>query len=188
MKIVLSGIVGGVVVFLWGALSHMALPLGTMGLKTLPGEDAVLAPMRDSIHEPGFYFFPGIELDNPTPEAQAAWDAKMKAGPTGILIYHPSGMTPMSRLFAIELASGILAAILASFIVNSVVAGYGIRVLCVTAMGLFGWLTISVPYWNWYRFPVGITLAEGIDQTVGWLLAGLAIAGIVGRSPRPWNQ
>ena len=51
--------------------------------------------------------------------------------------------------------------------------------LFVTLLGVFGFLTISVPYWNWYGFPADFTAAEAIDQSVGWLLAGLVLAGII---------
>lgn len=47
------------------------------------------------------------------------------------------------------------------------------------SMGLFVWITISIPYWNWYRFPADFTLAQGIDEIIGWFLGGMAIAWIV---------
>ncbi len=40
-RIVVAGILGGLVVFVWGWLSHAVLPLGTVGIKNLPNEDAV---------------------------------------------------------------------------------------------------------------------------------------------------
>ena len=58
------------------------------------------------------------------------------------------------------------------------------RVVVAGAMGLFAWLTISVPYWNWYMFPVSFTLGAWIEQVVGWVLAGAAIDDI-GRHGRP---
>jgi hypothetical protein len=41
MKVALGGLVGGVVMFLWGAVSHMLLPTGHMGLRPLPNEEAL---------------------------------------------------------------------------------------------------------------------------------------------------
>ena len=46
---------------------------------------------------------------------------------------------------------------------------------------LFGWVTINVPQWNWYRFPLDFTLANLATEAVGWLLAGFAIAWWLGR-------
>jgi hypothetical protein len=51
-------------------------------------------------------------------------------------------------------------------------------------MGLFSWLVISVPYWNWYRFPLALTEGVLIEQVVGWFLGGLAIAWWLGRGGR----
>lgn len=62
-RILIGGFVGGVVVFVWGAIVHMALPTGTMGIRRLPNEEAILGALKGSIQEPGFYFFPGIDLD-----------------------------------------------------------------------------------------------------------------------------
>jgi hypothetical protein len=36
-----------------------------------------------------------------------------------------------------------------------------------------------VPYWNWYGFPTDFTLAQIVENTVGWFLAGLVLALIV---------
>ena len=58
------------------------------------------------------------------------------------------------------------------------------RADCTGALGLFGWLTLSLPYWNWYMFPLNFTLGALIEQVVGWLLAGAAMAWWLGRANR----
>ena len=57
-QVLLGGVAGGVALFLWGALSHMALRLGSVGLKEIPNETSVLSGLRSNIAEPGVYFFP----------------------------------------------------------------------------------------------------------------------------------
>jgi hypothetical protein len=65
-------------------------------------------------------------------------------------------------------------------LIGGIVGGsYGQRVLFVALLGLIAWLSINVSYWNWYGFPTAFVLGEGIDQVVGWLLAGLAMAKII---------
>jgi hypothetical protein len=180
VRVVIGGIVGGIVVFVWGAIAHMALPLGEMGIRQIPSEEKVVGTMKDAIHEPGFYFFPGIDRKKSTEEEQKAWEAKIKQGPSGVLIIHPEGGEAMSpRQLGTELGSNIVAALLAAFVVSQVRSGYGMRVLVVTLMGLFGFVSLSVSYWNWYGFPTDFTTAEAITEVVGWFLAGLAIAAIV---------
>ena len=44
-----AGIVAGIAMFIWGAVSHMALPIGMMGIKMLPEESAVLSTLADKV-------------------------------------------------------------------------------------------------------------------------------------------
>src|SRR5947207_2767946 len=57
-KILLGGVVGGIVLFIWGALAWMVLPLHTPHVKTLPNESAVTAAIKGNVTETGLYFFP----------------------------------------------------------------------------------------------------------------------------------
>jgi len=179
-RIWIAGIAGGIAMFIWGAVSHIVLPLGTMGISRIPNEDFVVAAMKGSIEKPGFYFFPSMDMKKSTPEEQKEWAARYAAGPTGILVYQPTGQPPMSpRMMGTEVATNIVAALIAAFLVSWTTAGFGGRVLFVALLGLFSWITISVPYWNWYGFPGAFTLSEGIEQLVGGLAAGFVIAAIL---------
>jgi len=176
-----GGLLAGIVVFFWGAFAHMVLPLGKMGVHRIPNEEPVIGAMRDTIHEPGFYFFPGKDMSGQVSESEEqAWQSKVKQGPVGVIIIRPSGGEAMSpRQLRTELATNLVSALLAAFLLTFVRTGYWGRVLFVTLLGVFGFLTISVPYWNWYGFPADFTVAESIDQVAGWFLAGLVLAAIV---------
>ncbi len=56
-RIVLAGVLAGIVVFIWGAVAHMALGLGESAMKAIPNETEVLSTMQKNINAPGFYFF-----------------------------------------------------------------------------------------------------------------------------------
>lgn len=180
MRILLGGVVAGLVVFVFSAVDHMVLPTGHMGLQSLPNEEAVLSALRANIRQPGLYFFPGMEMSRrPSEQEQKAWLARYTAGPTGLLDYHPGGEAPMTgRQLALELTSDVLAGLIAAFVVSRTAAPFGRRVVLVALIGLFGWLSISVSYWIWYGFPGAFVVAEGIDQVGGWLLGGVALAAI----------
>ena len=179
-RIVLAGLLAGIAVFVFSAIIHMALPIGHMGLKSLPSEDAVLAAMRAGITEPGLYFFPGMDMDKKmTAEEQKAWTDRYVAGPTGLLVYHPGGEAPMlPRQLVVELLADVLAAALAAFVIGHTTASFGRRVLVVALFGVFAWLSVDVSFWNWYRFPTPWAVAELIDQAGGWFAGGLVIAAI----------
>src|SRR6266849_3451056 len=44
-RVILTGLLGGVGMFLWLSIAHMVLPLGQIGFKQIPNEQAVLAPL-----------------------------------------------------------------------------------------------------------------------------------------------
>ena len=180
-RVLIGGIIGGVAVFMWGFVSHMLLPTGDMGLKQIPGEDAVVAAMKSSIQNRGVYFFPGADMRKKmTPEEQKAWQAKLEAGPTGLLVYNPRGEQALSpKQLLIELLSNMAAALIVAMLLSRLAGGFGSRALMVMLLGLFAWLSISVSYWNWYQFSNEFTRAEAIDQIGGWLVGGLVLAAIV---------
>jgi len=188
-RVVLSGLLAGVVVFFWGAVAHMHLPLGTMGIRQIPDEDGMLATIRGSIKTPGLYFFPGMNFSNPTSQSEYQTHLeKIKQGPTGILVVHTiEGGEPMTpRQLGTELATNVVSALIAAWLLTKVVSGYAGRVLFVTLLGVFGFLIVNVPHWNWYGFPTDFTAAQAIEHIVGWFLAGLVLAAIVRPlTPRP---
>ena len=186
-KVLLPGILGGIAVFIWSAISHMVLPIGSMGLKTIPNtEDAVLAAMKSNIQEPGLYFMPGYDMSRtPTSDEWKALGAKTEAGPTAFLVYHPTGtkmLTPGQLIR--EALFNILGGLIAAFIISATVAPLATRGVMVMLMGLFAWLSISASYWNFYRFPGAFTIGEGLDQVIGWLIGGFLIAWLIGRTEK----
>ena len=184
MKILIGGIVGGVVLFIWGFVSHVVLPLGEIGFNTIPDDKLLISVMQNSVRESGLYVFPGYDMSRKmTPEEMKTWEEKYKAGPTGLLVYRSEGGEVMSpkQLFT-QFVSVLLAALVAAFLLSLTAASFRKQVIFVTLLGLFSWLTISVPYWNWYGFPADFTTAGLIDGVVGWFLAGLAMAAVMKKS------
>jgi hypothetical protein len=180
-RVLLGGLVGGIVVFMWGAVSHMATPIGEMGIRQIANEEKVVGAVKDSIREPGFYFFPGIDHSKTLSEAeQKAWEDKIKQGPTGVLVIHPEGGEAMSpRQLSTEFGTSVVAALLAAIVLTQVRSGYLGRVLVVTLMGIFGFVSINISYWNWYGFPTDFTTGAALDEIIGWFLGGLVLAAIV---------
>jgi hypothetical protein len=179
----IAAIVGGIVLFVWGFISHMVLPLGEVGIKTIPAaiEDDVISELREGVSERGFYIFPGYDMSgHPTPEETKAWEAKYQAGPTGVLIYDPAGKPVLApKQLLTELFSNIVAAAIAAYIISLIPGGFGRRVVVAVLLGFFSWMVLSVPYWNWYGFPGDFIAAEGLDQLISWLLVGLVLAKMV---------
>jgi hypothetical protein len=180
-RIIWGGIVGGIIVFVWGFVANVLLPIGHMGISELPDEAATVATLEGAVPEAGFYFFPYMAPeDNDNPEVKEAWDAEYAAGPRGILIYDPEGDEPMGiQTMITQFVISVLGAIIASIVVSQTATGYGARVLVVMLMGAFAWIAVDASYWNWYLFPTDKVAATLIQNVVGWFAAGIVIAGIV---------
>ena len=57
-RVILAGVLAGLTVWVWSAISHMALPLGEIGVQPLPNEAAMLESIDESVKANGLYFFP----------------------------------------------------------------------------------------------------------------------------------
>lgn len=181
----IAGLVGAVVGFVWGAFSHMVLPLGEIGVGTIPNEGPVLEAMQASLTKTGFYFFPGegYNEDMKGP-GYAAWVAKLRNGPRGVLVYHPEGSDPMPpQLLLLEFLGNLGGSLIAAWLLLQLPGSYSNRVLAITLLGVFSWLGITASYWIWYGFPADFSLAQLVDGTLQWLIVGLVLAKMV--KPRP---
>ena len=172
-RTLIASVLGGIVLFIWGALSHMVFGIGDTGVKFMPNEETVRATLGANIPEEGFYFFP-------TPDAEQ----NLSAGPSGILIYHPDAALQMtSKQLITELITNILSAWIAAMLMIKYMgglAGIGARVLFVSMLGLFATVAVDIPYWNWYGFPGIYTLGALADNLIGFTLVGVVLAWRLG--------
>lgn len=187
MRVFITGLIGGIVFFLWGAFAHMALPIGEMGMKAPQDEKAVMQGLKSGLASEGIYYLPYLAPDKMQDEAaKAEYSERAKDNPYAFVVYQPQGRDSleMGRNLGIQFVSDTLSALVVAFVLALGNFGFGRRVLTAAAIGLFSWLTVSVPYWNWYRFPTDFTVGNLVEQVVGWTLAGAAMAWWLGRSRR----
>lgn len=177
LRLVIAGVMGGIVMFVWSAIAHIATPLGAVGLKPL-ASDAPVAPMQAATGDKGgLYFFPNRRgPDGPLTEQQYA--RKLESAPQGIIAYQPSGspmMAPSQLIgeFALEIVEALVLAFLLRNIVMHTIPG---RTAYAAVVGLIVVITTNGSYMNWYGFPLDYTLAQAFMQWVGFVLAGGVIA------------
>ena len=181
-RILMAAISGCVILFIWGAFSHLVLLIGA-GFTPLPNEDKIIKTLESSLPKKGLYFFPGKDFRRSTAEQESAFEEKFKTGPVGILVYRPVGGNPFSlNKLMTQLASSFISTSILAFIVSLIAAPYWKRVFAISLLGCLACVSVSTIYWNWYEFPTDFFLAQCIDQIVGCFLAGLAIAKIVPQS------
>lgn len=184
-KIVLAGILGGIVMFLWGGLWHDQLPFGVVGLRSLPSEAAMLSTMKANIPDQGMYIFPGFGVpDDATFAEKKAGMRKLEqnppAGPQGFLIYRPTSTGLSGKMLITEALTNILQALLVAFLLAQAgLRRFSSRLGFVFVLGLFASIASNISYWNWYGFPGTFILAYIVSLLVGYFLVGLVVAAIV---------
>jgi len=183
-RIILAGIFGGIAMFIWTSIAHMALPLGEAGVREIPNEQSALAPLKQSIgDQSGLYLFPGLGLGpNPTREqrneAMHHVGEKYASNPSGLLVYHPPGRSlAFGKLLAIEFATELLEAILAVWLVAQTrLVSFGSRVGFILVVGILTAIATNISYWNWYGFPGVYTASYMFTQIVGFFFVGIVAA------------
>src|SRR2546421_2052780 len=183
MKILLAGIFGGIAMFIWTSIAHLALPLGEAGIREIPNESAVLSAMQSNIGDHnGLYIFPGMGVGkNATGqeknEAMKQMAAKAANGPSGLLMYHPTRPFTFGKWMGIEFATELLEAILVVFLLAQTrISGFGGRVGFVLVAGIMTAIATNVSYWNWYGFPSVYIGSYMLIQIVGFFVVGIVVA------------
>ncbi len=195
-KLLIAGIAGGVVLFVWGVVSWMLLPIYQSSLRTLPGEEGVVAALVATRAGAGLYVIPGLpRADAGSKEAAAAaehaWEEKSRRGPVALLVYDPEGRA-MNRMFW-PMARGLSLCLLAAFfsawaLSRARIAAHLGRILFVLGLGVFGWVLGPGMEWQVFGYPGDYTLATLVGSVAGWVIVGVVQAGIVrprGASARP---
>ena len=184
MKILFAGVLGGIVMFVWTSIAHMALPLGEAGVREIPNESAVLSAMQGNMGEQdGLYIFPGPGVGkNATreekSEAMKHMGEKMAVNPSGILMYHAPGRPfTLGKWLGIEFGKELLEAILVVFLLAQMrIVSFAGRVGFVLVVGILAAISTNISYWNWYGFPCVYTASYMFTQLVGFLLVGIVAA------------
>ena len=186
MRIYIAGLIGAIVLFVWGAVSHMVLPVGEMGIQQATQQDAAIAALQasgDKGH--AVYMVPGLNPDEWGDEAKlSAFVSKYANSPSAFVVYDPApnpNISSMGPALINQFVSNLLVAIIVAWIMATGAFSFGQRIAVGGAIGVAAWLLVSIPYWNWYRFPLDFTIGAWLDYGLGLLLASVPMAWWLGR-------
>jgi hypothetical protein len=175
---ILAGILGGIAMYAWSSLAHIATPLGMTGLSELPNEQVVLDTLRANIGDRhAMFYYPGMGGNTD----MAAYEQKLAGAPNGLLIYHPPGGKSMqvSQLVG-EFLSELFQIMLAVFLLSKTsITGFGGRAGFITAAGVLAGIGVTFSYWNWFGFPTSYSVAQFAIIVTGYLAAGLTAAAVL---------
>lgn len=190
-RVILGGVLGGLVMFLWGAFSWMVLPWHDLTIGTFSEESAIAGAVLAQAPRDGVYLLPNARQQDPrlTPEekVQALSMAKerMQTGPFVFMSVVRGGVTPENPMLFVR--SLIIHVVGATLITMLLVQTRGLRFWCrvgfVETAGIAIAIFATLPLWNWWQFPLPYTLVNFADFVIAAILAGLVIAWVVGDIP-----
>ncbi|MEM7245629.1 MAG: hypothetical protein AAF533_09810 [Acidobacteriota bacterium] len=182
-RIAVATVVGALILFIWGYLTWVAVPLHMPTINALPNEAAVTTALTSQNIETGAYVIPWSNDSSDWENPESQWHKNHLAGPLYTIYYHRDGDQVMSpKIFAGGFIIDIIAAFIAAMLLHLALPlpkGYLGRVGFVAAIGLLMAVYAHGGYWNWMRFPTDYTVAWVLDLAIGWTLVGLAFGKII---------
>jgi hypothetical protein len=169
-EILLSGLLGGLVIFAWIILSTSIIPLSGDLPKQIPDDKEIHTLLKDKIPESGIYWLPGHE--GQTKGLYPDYDNE----PIFYIIH--GGVTPgtMMAPTIVEILCIFLTPIIAAWILSmaseTILARYTRRVLFVTGIGL-----LFAVYGDLYsQKPLDLVALSSLNNVIVWTLVGLVLA------------
>jgi hypothetical protein len=188
MKIIFAAILGGIIVFAWGAVSWMVLRWHDPTLKVFANEELVAQTLTENAPVSGIYVLPKPQVPQSithpasTDAVNAEAGAKMSEGPSAFVALTREGKDPqMKKEFAYAVALDIFAALLIALLVKATELGYLRRVLFIATVGIVVAVAGRLPYWIWWHFATDYMIVDCADVVVSWLLAGIVMAPLLGQ-------
>lgn len=166
-----GALLGGIVLFVWSAISWMALPWHAAALNAFPDETALRSVLSTLKHD-GIYVLPD-------PKAAEQSQNPSMSGPMFFASYTNSVSMNMGRQLGIHFVLQVFAALLGTWLLlQAKPATYGGGVAVFAGVGILIGVASQVPFMNWWQFPVGYGLGEMADFAISWTLAGLVVAKV----------
>jgi hypothetical protein len=189
MRHLAAAFAGAIVVFFWGFLGYAALGIWDFAYPTTPADAAIVEALDAGLAEDGAYFLPSMPdtsmSDSTDPAAVAAnksFEERMAKGPIALVLFRKEGMAPMAaselvRGFAIEFG----AALLLTCLISAAKGGVRGRIFFGFTVALFAAIACWGVAGNFFHLPLAYMYANMADVVIGWTLASVAIAVVLGR-------
>jgi hypothetical protein len=208
MKTILAAILGGIVVFVWNAVSWMALDWHEPTIRRFNAPEQMTQALVEQAPSSGIYVLnypqatqappPAATADgetaSPSAEATDAGAASAAAAPAAgapfaFVAFTRDGVDAdqMARQFAYSLAANILAALLIVFLIRATNdLSFFERFVFMFTVAVVIAVAGRLPNWIWWHYPRDFMVVDIADVLIGWSLAALIMAALTGpESSRP---
>jgi len=182
-RFILAGVLAGVAMFIWGAISHMMLPWHEATMETFRDEDLVAEVLMKEAPVSGIYVAPmagmlekGISSEEQDKRMNEAW-AKGEKGPNIFLSFHREGKSGMAMPMILDFVTLVLMSFLMLWLLaaapNLTFVG---KVLFVVIAGTAGMALVQLEQWIWWSFSTSYALVNIVDSAIRWAVGGAVLA------------
>lgn len=156
-----------IALFIWNAISWMALPFHGQMLRSLP-EPAFQAIKKDGlIPQNGIYHYPG--LDDPE------MIQKVEAGPRiPFMVFVSEGTAAFDPIDFVKsfffnfISAGLLLFLLSKLADHSMINILSVSIVIALLVGFMS----DLPQTSWFKFPLAFAIINMVDHIVAFILAG----------------
>jgi hypothetical protein len=181
-KIMKCGLIGGFILFVWGAVSWTVLPWQKAQINSFADEKEVQSAISNNITGSGLYLLPNLNrYANKSDQLSAAKD-RMSEGPFATVVVMANGRSPSMVGNAIcTLIVKIISACLVTWLLLKTTnpLEFTKSVKFILVVGILIALSATLPYVIWFGYPGSFAMASLIEIVFGWFFASLAIAKIL---------
>ena len=178
-RVIIGGIVGAIVLFIWMMVSWMVLPWHGNTIEKFTHPQAVARVIDQNTPKDGVYMFPCEDCHDGSPEQMR--EVMMK-GPFIYAQVRKGGMDPFSPgLYIVSFLEGLVGALFVCYLFRVIERNkcYIKRVVFAAVFGLVVGILGTVPSWNWMGGNGCYTIVLIADFVIAYLLLGIVVAGFV---------
>jgi hypothetical protein len=169
-KYLVGSIVGGLIVFGWQGLSHMAIGVHADAMKYNSAQDNIMSVLSTNIKEDGAYMIPSA----PTAKERRDMMENMNGKPAATVIYQSSAKVDFTMNLVRTFLVDIFLVISLIYILTRGGTPIARRVFSGSvAFGLASWLWSFYIGHIWASLPWHMIKGDLIDSIVAWALAGI---------------
>jgi riboflavin transporter FmnP len=181
---IVAVLVGTIILFVFQAMSWIALPIHKNSLKYVPQQDSIMAYLSHQLPEDGMY---GLPTSPPGATHKEAEDLmkKSEGKPWGTLSYHTKMHEDEASNMIIGFLINLFAMLIVVMLLNKTAGIYttfGSKFMVVMGFSLFTVCQAHLLDWNWWSTPMHFISGQIIDTLLGWALAGLWLGWYLSRS------
>jgi len=184
-KLIIATFVGAFILFLWSAISWMALPIHHQSLWYTPAQDTILEVINKNIDESGAYMLPTADnrnvktFDSDYVREKQKVQEENQGKPFAMIFYVKEGMQMDARQFITGYVFKFFSVLIAVIILlaagdklNSFYMRWWIVMLLAVIISIEGYLM----NWNWMGYPWHYIKGFIVDNLIAWGLCGIWLA------------